>query len=129
MKPYDLTRPEQVSEALVASLNAGDVDAVMGLYEEGAVFVDLEGDVGGGAIRAAHERFLADGNSLRLDRCAGFEAGDIALVHWAWTVTLRDGSSLQGVSAEVLRRQPDGEWRFVIDNSDGSAVVGGAGSC
>ncbi len=124
----DLSRPERVSEVLVALLNAGEVDAVMELYEEGSVFVDLAGPVRGAGIRAAHQGFLEGGNTLVLNDCAVFEAGDVALVHWAWTVTDRDGSSLDGVSAEVLRRQDSGDWKFVIDNSDGSALVAGSSS-
>lgn len=119
----DLSRPERVGESLVALLNAGNVDAVTDLYEAGSVFVDLAGAVRGAGIRAAHEGFLEAGNTLVLNRCAVFEAEDLALVHWAWTVTGRDGSRLEGVSAEVLRRQPDGDWKFVIDNSDGAALV------
>jgi len=119
----DLSRPERVGEALVELLNAGDLAGIMDLYEGGSVFVDLAGAVRGDGIRAAHQGFLDAGNTLRLERCAVFEAEDLALVHWAWTVTHRDGSSMEGVSAEVLRRQPNGDWRFVIDNSDGSALV------
>jgi ketosteroid isomerase-like protein len=122
----DLSRPERVSEALVALLNDGDVAAVMHLYEEGSVFVDLSGAVRDAGIRSAHEGFLEAGGTLRLNRAAVFEADDIALVHWAWTVTHRDGSSLEGVSAGVLRKQPNGDWKFVIDNSDGSALVTGS---
>lgn len=31
---------------------------------------------------------------------------------------------MEGAGAEVLRRQADGSWKFVIDNSDGAAMVG-----
>lgn len=121
----DSSKPEHVSESLVEYLNAGDVDAVMGLYEEGAVFVDLDGAVTGLAnIRSAHQAFLDSGLALTLSDVVAFEAGNIALVHWSWTVRRRDGFSAEGVSAEVLRRQADGSWRFIIDNSDGSAMVG-----
>lgn len=121
----DSSKPELVSESLVEFLNAGDVDAVMGLYEEGAVFVDLDGAVTGlDDIRSAHQAFRDSGLTLTLNDVAVFEADNIALVHWSWTVRRRDGFSAEGVSAEVLRRQADGSWRFIIDNSDGSAMVG-----
>ena len=117
--------PEKVSERLVSLLNAGDIDAVVALYEDDAVFADLGGAVRGrDAVRVAHKEFAESGYVLALDHPAVFEAGDIALVHWSWTVTRPDGSLIEGVSAEVLRRQPDGQWKYVIDNSDGSAVLG-----
>lgn len=120
----DLSTPEGATLALVALLKAGDLEGVMDLYEEGAVFVDLAGEVRGDAIREAHRRFRDEGSQLTLRRSVVYEANEIALVHWDWEVSLDNGSRIEGVSAEVLRRQPNGEWKFVIDNSDGEAVLG-----
>ena len=47
------------------------------------------------------------------------EAGDLALVVGVWSFTgTRDGApvELSARNADVLRRQADGTWRFVIDN-------------
>lgn len=119
----DLRRPEQVTEALVEMLAAGDFEAAAALYEDDAVFVEVHAEARGGSIAAAHREFVEAGYVLHPDRFAVMEAGGLALVHWAWTVTKPDGSAFKGVSAEVLRRQPDGTWKFVIDNSDGAAVL------
>lgn len=117
--------PAQVSERLVSLLSEGDLDGIMDLYEEDAVFAEIEGVARGpDEIRAAHERFLASGLTLTLQDSLTFEVDDLALVHWSWTVYARDGSTARGVSAEVLRRQSDGTWKFVLDNSDGAALVG-----
>ena len=52
------------------------------------------------------------------------EAGGLALVvgAWSFTGTESDGASvtLTGHNADVLRRQADGSWRFVIDNPWGT---------
>lgn len=117
--------PEDVSAQLVALLEAGDLDGVMGLYEAESVFVDLDGvHAGRDAIRLAHERFREAGLNLDLRESVTVRVGDLALVHWSWTVAGPDGAKAEGSSAEVLRRQPDGSWKFVIDNSDGAAIVG-----
>jgi ketosteroid isomerase-like protein len=71
-----------------------------------------------------HQGFLDEGLSLCLKDSVVFHVDDIALVHWSWTVTHPDGATTDGTSAEVLRRQDDGTWRFVIDNSDGPALIG-----
>ena len=123
----DLSTPERATLALASLLEGGDLEGVMGLYEEGAVFVDLAGEVRGDGIREAHRRFRDEGSRLILRRSVVYEANGIALVHWEWEVSLSDGSSIEGVSAEVLRRQADGDWKFVIDNSDGESVLGDAG--
>jgi ketosteroid isomerase-like protein len=123
----DLSTPEGATLALVSLLEAGNLEGVMDLYEEGAVFVDLEGEVRGDGIREAHRRFRDEGNHLILRRSVVYQANEIALVHWGWEVSLSDGSSIEGVSAEVLRRQADGDWKFVVDNSDGEGVLGTRG--
>jgi ketosteroid isomerase-like protein len=121
----DSTSPERPSRLLEDLLNRGDIDGLLELYEPEAVFADFEGAASGLAeIRSAHERFVQSGLTLTLKESVVFEADDIALVHWSWSVGRRDGSSAEGVSAEVLRRQADGTWKFIIDNSDGSALVG-----
>ena len=55
-------------------------------------------------------------------------AGDIALsiANWTMTGTAPDGSpvKMQGTTSDVLRRQADGTWLFVIDNPWGSAILG-----
>lgn len=123
----DLSTPEGVSRALISYLEDGHIDAVMDLYEAGAVFVDLTGMMRGDGIRAAHRDFIDKGNRLLLKESVAYVAGEIALVHWQWEVVLGDGSSIAGASAEVLRRQPNGDWKFVIDNSDGVDVLGESG--
>jgi len=35
--------------------------------------------------------------------------------------------AVEGVRAEVVRRQPDGTWKYAIDNPWGGAVLGAAG--
>ena len=54
-------------------------------------------------------------------------AGDIALLHSPWTQvgTDEDGSevSFSGITAEVVRQQADGTWKYVID--DRGAVPSG----
>lgn len=121
----ETTGPEAVSKRLVACLAAGDLDAIEELYESDALFADFGGAVvGWPAIRSAHQQFIDEGHELTLDESLVFEMGDLALVHWSWTVRQPDGSSIDGASAEVLRRGDDGSWRFVIDNSDGSALIG-----
>ena len=118
-------RPEEASKFLAACLSNNDVDGLRDLYEPEAVFADDEGTATGWVeIRAAHQRFLDAGLVLALNDSVVFQADDIALVHWAWTVTAPDGATVDGASAEVLRRQADGSWKFIIDNSDGPALIG-----
>src|ERR671919_1980554 len=64
--------------------------------------------VGSEAIRQVFKDFVASGVNLTLgDQQPSLRVGDLAL---GWT-RLLDGR----VTAEVPRRQPDGTWRWVID--------------
>lgn len=118
------TEPEMVSKLLEACLASNDVDGLRELYDEGAVFADYDGVASGWEeIKVAHQKFLDAGYSLELSDSITLQADDVALVHWSWAVTRPDGASIEGASAEVLRRQVDGTWRFIIDNSDGSALI------
>lgn len=119
------TEPELVSRLFEACLAANDLDALRDLYEEDAVFADHFGAVSGWSeIKAAQQRLLDAGFALSLRDSVVFKIDDIALVNWSWTATSPDGGSVDGISAEVLRRQTDGSWKFIIDNSDVSALLG-----
>jgi ketosteroid isomerase-like protein len=51
-------------------------------------------------------------------------SGDTALVIGNWTLKAHDADGndidARGRYADVVRRQPDGRWLFVIDNPNGS---------
>jgi ketosteroid isomerase-like protein len=78
---------------------------------------------GAKAIREALGGFLAMKPRIKLDGKKLAEAGDIALTTSKWVLegTGPDGKpmKMEGQSAEVARRQPDGTWLFVIDNPYG----------
>jgi uncharacterized protein (TIGR02246 family) len=121
----DPDTPEQVGRRLVRYLDEGDLDGLLALYEVDAVFAEVgEVSTGHTEIRRAHQRFLDAGLKLTLNDSVAFQVSDLALVHWSWTVTDAAGFEARGSSAEVLRRQADGRWKFAIDNSDGPALIG-----
>jgi ketosteroid isomerase-like protein len=68
--------------------------------------------------------FLALNPTLTTESKKVIEAGDIALVTGDWTLTGKgpDGDvRLSGTFTDVMHRQSDGTWLFVIDNPDGVA--------
>jgi uncharacterized protein (TIGR02246 family) len=115
-------RPEEVIELFAVSLNRGDVDAAITLYESEAVFAPQPGEevTGLEAIRDALRQFAALKPRLRGEITNVLTAGDVALVQNRWQLegTQPDGSpvEMRGHSADVLRRAPDGGWRILIDD-------------
>jgi len=118
--------PQAVLQSIVDGINAGDLDSLMTLYEPGAVFATQPGKLTNGlpGLREALSSFVAAKGKLDLKVTRVLEGGNLALVIGAWSFvgTGPDGQplSLAAKSADVLRRQQDGTWRFVIDNPWGT---------
>jgi uncharacterized protein (TIGR02246 family) len=118
--------PEQVLESVVDGINTGNLDALMTLYEPEAAFATQPGSLAHGlpGVRASVAAFIAMKGTLDLKVTRVLEASGLALVVgvWSFAGTGPDGRpvKLTGHSADVLRVQPDGSWRFVIDNPWGT---------
>jgi ketosteroid isomerase-like protein len=119
--------PEQVLKSIVDGINTGNLDALMPLYEPDAAFASQPGNLARGlpGVRSSLAAFIAMTGTLDLHVTQVLEASDLALVVGAWSFagTGADGEpvKLTGRNADVLRRQSDGSWRFVIDNPWGTA--------
>jgi ketosteroid isomerase-like protein len=118
--------PEQVLESIVSGINSGDLESLMPLYESEAAFAAQPGTLAHGApgVRDALSGFISMNGKLDLEVTRVLEVGDLALVIGVWTFngTGPDGEPvrLAARNADVLRRQEDGSWRFVIDNPWGT---------
>ena len=118
--------PEQVLETIVTGINSGDLDSLMPLYERDAAFASEPGSLAHGApgVSEALTGFIAMNGTLDLEVTRVLEVDDLALVTgvWSFNGTGPDGEPVQlaAKNADVLRRQSDGTWRFVIDNPWGT---------
>ena len=106
---------EAAGQSFFEAFNANDVEAVVGHYESGGVFVQQDGELvrGADAIRRTLTGFFE--MKPRLLKCGEgciLENGDLAVRIQPWTLqgTAPDGSSIemQGTGFDVVRRQPDG---------------------
>jgi uncharacterized protein (TIGR02246 family) len=117
--------PEGLDELFAQAFSSGDVDALIALFEPEANYHPEPGQVvtGTQAIREAVSGFLALHPKLALETKILSQTSDIALItaNWHLTGTGPDGNpvDMRGQSVAVLRLQPDGTWRFVIDNPFG----------
>ena len=123
------TTPEQIHRLFEEAFNAGDLDALMELYQPDAALIAQPGSVAYGSeqARAALQGFLALKGRITLDTKLVVTVGDLAYLanRWSLTGTDPDGNPvvLGATTAEVARRQADGGWRYVIDNAWGDEAI------
>ena len=121
--------PGDTGRLVAEAITAGDLDAALSLYEPDATFVMPKG-LGEGSVtgldglREAFSGFLAMNPQLIANADTTVLAGDTALVIGNWTLNARDAEGNEiaagGRYADVVRRQPEGAWMFVIDNPNGT---------
>jgi len=114
--------PAEIHTLFRNAFNLGDVEALIALYEPDAILV-VDGNrvVGRGEIRKALEHMLLRQGRMTLETRTVVESQQgLAVLHGSWVVEPATGMGAElvtrGLSTEVVRRQPDGTWLFVIDN-------------
>ena len=105
--------------------NARDMEGLLEFYEADAVFVRGPGDHVSGrtSIRGALQGFLDTGGQISFRTRHAVQHGDIALLGNEYTLQGIDAKgepfTISGKTSEVLRRQSDGRWLYVIDHPAG----------
>lgn len=103
-------------------MNAGDLDALVALYEDDATLI-AEGNVvhGVAAIRQALGGYLTLKPHIDMQTVSVLQGpSNLALLEGRWTLraTAPDGSPVEshGTTREVARRHANGNWLFVLDD-------------
>jgi ketosteroid isomerase-like protein len=123
-----LKKPEDMNHLFAEAFNSGDVESVLALYEHEATPIPQPGQVVMDikAIREALLRFIAlkGKGKMTVENKYCIQAGDVALLRAKWH--LRDigpdGNfiELEGNITEIVRRQPNGNWLYIIDHPFGA---------
>ena len=114
--------PEDCDRLFMEAFNNGDLEGLVSLYEEDAAFVEDGGGIARGrdAIREIMRSFFTQKLHFTIEATVT-QNGDIAHLSSPWTLsgTTPDGQavSLSGHGMEVVRRQADGSWKYIIDNA------------
>jgi uncharacterized protein (TIGR02246 family) len=118
--------PEEVLSSVAEGINTGELDSLMTLYEADACFASRPGQLAKSpeSVRQSLRSFIDLKGKLDLKVKRVIQASDLALVttEWSFSGTGPDGNpvNMAAKSADVLRQQTDGTWRFVIDNPWGT---------
>jgi ketosteroid isomerase-like protein len=124
-----ISDPAEFGRVYFECFNSGSLDALLALYEPGIAMLPQPGSgeavSGTDAVRQVLSGFLATKGRMVGDVKKVVRSGELALVCTDWG--LRGNSQddnpvdLRGQATDVLRQQPDGTWRIVIDNPFGVA--------
>ena len=126
------TNPEDCSRVLVAALQSGDIELSVALYEPSAVLFKKSGEVMTGldAIRENNAAVIALKPKFSIASIKATLSGDGTLatnrMKAELAFTKPDGQFVQTTvdTLEVLRKQEDGSWRYIIDDPYGSMRAG-----
>jgi ketosteroid isomerase-like protein len=122
------TEPEGVIPSLIERFNSGKIDAMMALYAPKAVFIAKDGRTISDRteIAAQLRRDMSLGLPLKANVRHVFVGDDTAQIVVDWSIDGKgpDGEyvHLGGSASDIVRRGPDGVWRYIIDNNQGTAV-------
>jgi uncharacterized protein (TIGR02246 family) len=126
----DASLPMKVADidpAFEKAFNAGDLNALLKLYDDQSVLVAEPGKPVKGLenIKQALMGFLALKLPIQLTVRRVYENGDVGLCVADWSIVGKgpDGKDLKlgGTSAEVVRKTSGGNWVYVIDSPYGTA--------
>jgi uncharacterized protein (TIGR02246 family) len=106
--------PEDICRLFQQYMAAGDLDAVLSVYDPEAVLVNRSGEVkqGRDGLRQELAPFAAMKTRFAFTIKQVIPSGDIALMHTKWQVSFPQPMSVYVIA--VARRQPDGTWRCLI---------------
>ena len=112
------------------ALNAGDIDAVVALYESDARLLppNEEMQTGADAVRASFGAMIDAGLTGKLNSVETMVAGDIGYNVGTYTLTAGDTVVDTGKYMETWHRGEDGQWRYSNDIWNSDMPVAGADS-
>ena len=122
-------QPAEMNGAFAAARNAGNLDDLLSLYEEDAqLLVDAGGAslIGKAAIATELRKLIELPGTMVSNNTFCVVQGDLALLRADFA--LRDGKDVviySGFTAEIICKQADGSWRYVIDHAGASRYGAG----
>ncbi|HKR48809.1 MAG TPA: nuclear transport factor 2 family protein [Pseudonocardiaceae bacterium] len=117
--------PQELQTRFLELFLNNDLDGLLSLYEDTAVFVLQGGEsaVGTAGIREALSGLLGIAQKFDLVPSFAVEVDGVALMHGNWSLEGVDPAgnplSMGGTTIEVARRQVDGSWLYSVDSPFG----------
>lgn len=118
--------PAEVYATYLKAFNAGNIDATLACYEPQACFMSRSGRAAYGPeeLREVFRVTFSNKPQMKFNLRKVIPAGeDLALVvvEWRSKAVSAEGEVRlwSGMATDIVRRQPDGNWKIVLDNPYG----------
>lgn len=116
------TRAQDAHATLAAAFNTGNVDTVLSMYDFNGIIVPEPGKPVSGkekfeeAIRA----ILSIKGKMEIKTVYCLQTGNLAVGRSEWNITDGKEVKISAKGIEVMKEQPDGTWKIVIDHAFGA---------
>ncbi len=120
---FTVHHPADMNETFARAFNSRELNHLLDLYEESAVLCTDSGTEphrGRAQIAEALTSLLALPGRMQSRNHFCIQHGELALLRADYALLAPDERTvlLQGATAEVVRQQADGSWRYVIDHAN-----------
>jgi uncharacterized protein (TIGR02246 family) len=115
-------RAEDAHRTLAAAYNTGDLATVLNMYDTNGIIVAEPGNPVSGKekFEAAVKAILAIKGTMEISTVYCLQTGDIAVGRSQWRITDGTEIKISAKGVEVMKRQPDGTWKVIIDHAFGA---------
>jgi uncharacterized protein (TIGR02246 family) len=116
------TNAQDVHSSLAAAYNTGDLATVMSIYDgNGIIVADPMNPVSGKEkFEEAVKGILAIQGTMEIKTVYCLQSGDVAVGRSEWQISENGKTKVAAKGIELLKRQPDGTWRVLIDHAFGA---------
>ena len=120
--------PKRAADAhatLAAAFNTGDVATVLNMYDFTGIIVPEPGNPVSGKeqFEAAIKAILSIKGKMEIKTVYCLETGSLAVGRSEWSITDGDEVKISAKGIEVMKQQPDGTWKIIIDHAFGAETA------
>ena len=117
--------PKNAADAhstLAAAFNTGDVATVLSMYDYNGIIVpEPDKPVSGKKnFEAAIKAILAIKGKMEIKTVYCLQSGDLAIGRSEWNITDGKEVKISAKGIELMKQQPDGSWKILIDHAFGA---------
>lgn len=121
LKTKPTPTPEAVHQNYSEYFRTSDLEGLVSLYEPNAIVVGEEGEEikGTAKIREMFTDAFKNKGTLKIETLSEYLLDNIASIRVKWHMQAIDSEGneldITNVASEVMRKQPDGNWLYIID--------------